>query len=209
MKRNKRIILNLAAILSLALVVTTAWLWVRSYRAQSPASRPGVPPAVNTQIMLAHRISQLRFDHISLTDALEFLRDVTGLSIRMDREALDAAGVEGTTPVSLDLKNTRVGEGLAQILSAGNGLEFVADGTVILISSKAAFAQARKGGHANSAVAGKWTELGEGGAVSEFELRQLRQQGLPRRWIPRHGGKPSSGTFACHSTFTTELCASG
>lgn len=86
---------------------------------------------------LHKRLPELRFDAIGFADVVDFLRDVTGANITVNWRALEAAGIDRNTPVSLQLKDIRLEQALKHLLAdVGGGsvkLAFgVSDGSIIV-----------------------------------------------------------------------------
>jgi hypothetical protein len=74
--------------------------------------------------VLKTKVSQLTMPAIPLSDFFSFLRDITGKSIEVNWKALSAAGIEKTTPISLNLRNCKVSSVLYFVLDQ------VGDGTL-------------------------------------------------------------------------------
>ena len=159
-KRDRRILLNAAMVLSLLLFCIAISLWVWSYRS-GPA---GAPSTATIQALLARPCPTITFTGQGIYDVTDFLRDISGLDIQVDWDALSAAGIDRDTPISGLFKKLRVGEVLARILPPGRGLEFhteevwsggVQKGNVIRISTSTA-RRANGTAAAPSAPAGIW-----------------------------------------------------
>lgn len=58
----------------------------------------------------------LNFDGVALADVLDFLTDVSGVSIRPDWKAIEKAGVGRNTPVTADLQNVTLAVALTDLL---------------------------------------------------------------------------------------------
>lgn len=130
MRRN--VFVALAA-LSLVACAWGAALWWRSYH---PLATPN-PSTTRIQSMLGRSLPALQFDQVGLSDAVDFLRDVSGADIQVYWHPLRAAKVGENTPVSASLRNVPFGEGLTKILpSAGPEAHFATDGTKIIISAR-------------------------------------------------------------------------
>ncbi|MFI5382013.1 MAG: hypothetical protein ACHRHE_22180 [Tepidisphaerales bacterium] len=192
MRRLKKLLFNLFALLWVALATGTGVLWARSYRAQAPMA----PHAAGMQTVLARRLPQFRLDGISLVDSTDFLGDVSGQPITVDWKTLDEARITHDTPVSMRLRDARTGEVLARMVSVNNDLECVANGEVIRISTKAAFAAARRAGVRDLASPDNWPAPAprEGtGSVAVFRLaiaRVAATTSAPRRTAVRNAGWP-------------------
>jgi len=86
---------------------------------------------------------RLEFVEIPLDSAVDFMRDVTGLNIVVNWNALKAAGVEKNKPVDADLTNVTNEKALKALLAAAGGtvpLAYGIDEGVIVISTRDTFA---------------------------------------------------------------------
>ncbi|MFN4241976.1 MAG: hypothetical protein ACK4PI_01935 [Tepidisphaerales bacterium] len=99
------------------------------------AGRPAAerPPAAQRG-GLDVRIPQLRLDAVALSDAIDLLREAGRLNLRVDWQALEQAGIDRSTPVTLFLRNVTVRRALDAVLrEAGAGQKLawdVVDGIV-------------------------------------------------------------------------------
>ena len=87
---------------------------------------------------LKTRLQKLDFDNIEFSDVIQFLRDVSGLSIYVKWQALSAAGVEKATTVTIHLGNVTVEKALRVILDDVGGvnpLGFIVEEGVVTITS--------------------------------------------------------------------------
>lgn len=94
-----------------------------------------------TMATLNRTIPELRFDGVPFGDVIDFLRDVTGANIFVEWKALETAGVDRTTPVTVSrLTNIRFQKALETVLrevSAGTSpLEYNIEEGVITISTR-------------------------------------------------------------------------
>ncbi len=97
--------------------------------ARQPAAQPATPPKGGGTIA---------FDGTALTDAVEYLRDVTGINISVNWRALEEAGISKTDPVSLKLKNVTLRQVVKLMLenvSPGN-LAYYVDGNILYVTTK-------------------------------------------------------------------------
>lgn len=88
---------------------------------------------------LGRRVPEARFEPATLADAIDFLRDVGGLNIRVDWGVLERAGVDRTTPINLRLRNLtarRVLEAVLREAGAGAKLTYEIDDGVIEITTQ-------------------------------------------------------------------------
>ena len=90
------------------------------------------------QAQLGRRIPEMNFDAVAIADVLDYLRDLSGANIFVEWKALENAGVDRTTPVTLRAKNVQLSHALEMVLdSAGGGsvpLGYSTRGGVIRIS---------------------------------------------------------------------------
>jgi hypothetical protein len=66
-------------------------------------------------------IPEVRLDGVPLTDALDFLRDISGVNLVVNWKALEDAGVTRDTPISLRLRSIPLRKALELILSEAGG----------------------------------------------------------------------------------------
>ena len=93
---------------------------------------------VDVQKKLNLKIRALSFDETTIGDAIDFVRDVSGLDIAVDWRGANKAGVHKGTTISLHVKNITVSRSLKLILisAAGPGkLDYVIRGKKVLIST--------------------------------------------------------------------------
>jgi hypothetical protein len=99
----------------------------------------GAAPRDEASISLDRRIPQVRFEAVALTDAIDFLRDVGRLNLRVNWTALEAAGIDRTSPVTFYLRNITVRKALDAVLrEAGSGqkLAFEVEEGVIEVTTQ-------------------------------------------------------------------------
>jgi hypothetical protein len=105
-----------------------------------PRRAPATGPSTWAASPLNRPMPQINFVNSGLHDVLDFLSDVTGLSIRVEWDALRAAGVEPDARVSAKLQSAKTTDALAAILesaSKGQGkIGVVPYNTTILITSQ-------------------------------------------------------------------------
>lgn len=93
--------------------------------------------AVNHQ--LSTRLPELNFQGVTLGDALDFLRDVSGANISVNWKALESAGLTRDAQVNLHLTGITLRKALDMILteaSGGDTLSYVVDQGVIEITTR-------------------------------------------------------------------------
>ncbi len=89
-------------------------------------------------VALAAQQPELKFDGVALSDALDFVRDVSGANIHIDWKALTAVNITKDEPITLRLRGVTLRKALDLILSeAGEGrlATFYVDENVIEITS--------------------------------------------------------------------------
>jgi uncharacterized membrane protein YgcG len=92
---------------------------------------------------VSHQLSQvlpeLRFDGVALSEAIDFLRDVSGANIVVNWKALEGEGVSRDTPINLHLRAVTLRRALSLLLSdsvAGGKVGYTVDENVIEISTQ-------------------------------------------------------------------------
>jgi hypothetical protein len=65
---------------------------------------------------LDRRLPEVKFDGVGLSDVLDFIRDVSGLPIRVDWDGLADAGVDRNAPVTARFYDLRAGQVMRLIL---------------------------------------------------------------------------------------------
>jgi hypothetical protein len=68
----------------------------------------GLSDPVSAKPVLDKRMATVQLPGVPLTDAISFLRDISGATIEVKWGPLIAAGIQTSTPVSLQLSNARV-----------------------------------------------------------------------------------------------------
>lgn len=119
----RRTALTLAA-LGLSVLVT----------ATIPARAEGV---VSQQ--LSTRLPELNFQGVTLADAIDFMRDVSGANITVNWKALEAAGVTRDAQINLHLNGITLHKAMEMVLteaSGGDTLSYVVDQGVIEITTR-------------------------------------------------------------------------
>ena len=84
-------------------------------------------------------IPEVQFSGVGLTDAIDFLRDVSGANIVVNWKALEEAGVSKDAPVNVRLHNVSLRKALETILTevgGGDKLAYDIDENVISITTK-------------------------------------------------------------------------
>ena len=96
---------------------------------------------------LRQTLPKLEFSGIELGDVIQFLRDVSNLNIHVKWAALQAAGLDKTTPVNVKLTNVTFEKALRTVLEDVSGtvpLNYIIDEGVITISTRDDLAQQTK-----------------------------------------------------------------
>jgi hypothetical protein len=75
------------------IVLMLALLWV----AAQPATQPSTEPAPSP---LDHVVDEIEFDHVRLIEAIEFLRDRTGVTIFVNYKMLERSGIDYATVIN-------------------------------------------------------------------------------------------------------------
>lgn len=92
------------------------------------------------RVALSRKVPALNFDGVALTDAMDFLRDLTTANIHVNWKAIEATGVGKDTLVNLRVRDLRLNKILTLILNdAGGGSEvltFYVDGGVIEVTTR-------------------------------------------------------------------------
>jgi len=117
---------------SLAAAATLA-LGALSFVAPTPA------PAGPVQAQLGRTLPELKLDGVSLGDALDFIRDVSGVNLHVDWKTLEAAGVNRDTPINVRLRAVSLRKALNTIMAeAGGGdqIGWTTDEGVVTVTSK-------------------------------------------------------------------------
>lgn len=88
---------------------------------------------------LAQRLPELKFQGVTLNDAIDFLRDVTGANITVNWKALEAAGVTRDSMVNLHLSGISLRKALDLVLNeaaGGDSITYFVDDGVIEITTR-------------------------------------------------------------------------
>lgn len=106
-----------------------------------PATRPAPPASVEVapSRALAAKLPDIKLDNIPLSDAIDFVRDVSGANIHVNWRALELLNVTRQMPVSVQLSNVttrRVLRSLLDETGAGEMLTFYVDEDVVEITTR-------------------------------------------------------------------------
>jgi hypothetical protein len=96
--------------------------------------------------LLQKKLPEVRFDAIGMSDVIDFLRDITGANISVNWRALEAAGIDRNTPLTMLLREVTFEQVLNQIVRdvSGGGqakVEFATEGGVVVLSTQEELAQ--------------------------------------------------------------------
>lgn len=119
----------------LASLAAAAALAVGAVSFTSPARAPAGP----LQAQLARTLPELKLDGVSLGDALDFIKDVSGVNLYVDWKTLEAAGVSRDTPINVRLRAVTLRKALNTIMAEAGGGDQIAwttDEGVVTITSK-------------------------------------------------------------------------
>jgi hypothetical protein len=99
---------------------------------------PAAPASAGIRQQLNTTLPEVNFSGVGLTDAIDFLRDVSGANIAVNWKALEEAGVAKDTPVNVRLRRVSLRKAMEMVLSeAGGGdkLAYDTDQNVIEITT--------------------------------------------------------------------------
>lgn len=94
---------------------------------------------VSARAALNARLPDLKFDNISLGDALEFVRDVSGANIHVNWRAIEELGIGRDTMINVRLRSVSLRKVLQLVLSEagrGNLLTYYIDDNVLEITTR-------------------------------------------------------------------------
>jgi hypothetical protein len=86
-----------------------------------------------TAAMLDAKIPDARFDNTALSDVIDFLHDATRANIVVDWRSIEAAGIERSTPITLNLRNVSFKDALTHALR-DLGLIYKAENGIVQIT---------------------------------------------------------------------------
>src|SRR4051812_36223831 len=111
-------------------VVSCAILFI-----STPTRAPAAPSAASRA--LDSVLPELNFAGVTLNDALDFIRDTSGMSMHVNWPALEAAGVSKDTQINIRLNRVSTRKALSLTLSeagAGTALAFYVDDGVLEVT---------------------------------------------------------------------------
>jgi RNA polymerase sigma factor (sigma-70 family) len=103
-----------------------------------PAAAEGNKGDVPLVQQLDRKLPEVNFDGVGLSDAIDFLRDVSGANIAVNWKALEAAGINRNAPVTVRLKDVKFDQALKSLLASAGGntrLVYTVEGNVINITT--------------------------------------------------------------------------
>ena len=74
--------------------------------APADSTRPADGPSMATAVRM--RVPAVEFKSVPVADVFDFMRDVAGLNLYVNWPALEAAGVDRSTPISIRLRNIQL-----------------------------------------------------------------------------------------------------
>ena len=108
------------AVTCLALAVALVW-----HRSKPAANIPPPPAPVNEGPDVLNRpVGDLKWDKVTLPDAIVRLSDITGANICAEWRMLEGIGVSGETTVSLHVANATLGQGAERAVVAQPAAEY-------------------------------------------------------------------------------------
>jgi hypothetical protein len=168
MRIHRPRLFTLVSFLSLCFCIAFTVLWISSRRITIAAK----PSTADMQSMLARRIGAVNFNNVARSDAIDFVRDVTGRPFEVDWKSLEAAGIERDTPCSINIINKTIGETLVLVLSSPTqSPQFTADGPTSRIWAK--------GAPWNPSSAQLRPDPNRPDPIREFELKRRGNKPLP------------------------------
>jgi hypothetical protein len=129
-------------LLVIVLSLAVAWaVWKPLFGGQPfGPPRPATGPSAALSNQLTRPLPQMRFSGQALSDVLDFMRDVSGIEIRVEWTELKAAGVSQDAPISANLQSARLNDALTAILNSAGGdtakLGFAGHSSTLLVTTK-------------------------------------------------------------------------
>ena len=92
-----------------------------------------------TKEQLSRPLPEMRFDAVPFSDAVDFLRDVTGVNVFVNWRELEAIGFDRTAPVTIRLQNVPAAEAIRLMLrGVSNDIEARIESGVLVIAPSGA-----------------------------------------------------------------------
>jgi hypothetical protein len=135
-----RLLFNLLTLLSLLFFLCVLALWIRQhhpFRAKNhlPAERGWVSSVRPAAASLDRAFPYTQLTDVSLADALDFMRDVSGASIDVNWSAIEAVGISKSTPIAVQFSGLKCGGALARVVDSAR-LAYAVNGTLICVSTR-------------------------------------------------------------------------
>lgn len=134
----------------LLLIALTALTDAVKGQSPAPASRPasatqpaydvGALTEQDAKAALAKVLPQVRLNAVSLSDAMDYMRSAMQVNLVVQWRALESAGIDRSTPVTVELRNIPAGNVLRHILQDVGGssvrLGMMIDGGTLIVSTE-------------------------------------------------------------------------
>jgi hypothetical protein len=146
---------------------------------------------------------EINFDKLPVSEVINFMRDTTGMNIVVNEKALEGAGVDLKTPISLKLRDVRVEDVFKHIARQAGGatarLGFSVDGDAMTFSTEEDLARSTmtKAYNVRDLIQAATTQPAEG--AHERALDSLKQ--VIQNNIDPDGWRDAGGTVGAISTF--------
>src|SRR5437763_1126364 len=104
-----------------------------------PAGAFGATANATARRQLNSTLPEVKLEGVAFSDALDFLRDISGVNMTINWKALETAGVSKEAPVTLRLRAVSLRKALQMVLSeAGGGdtLSYDIDEGVVEVTTK-------------------------------------------------------------------------
>ena len=99
----------------------------------------GASPNATAKVALNKTIPAINFTNVTLRDAIDFLRDVSGVNVQVQWKAIEQAGVTADTTVNIKLRQVTLRKVLTLLLTevaGGPTLAFYVDEGVVEVTTK-------------------------------------------------------------------------
>jgi len=103
-----------------------------------PATADEHPASRAARATLQENLAKFEFHKVRFDSVIDYFRDVTGLNVVVKWEALQAAGIDASTAVTLKLSNVSHGRALTETLAAVGGvvpLGYILDEGIVRVST--------------------------------------------------------------------------
>src|SRR5947209_4169818 len=75
------------------------------------------PASAQNKANMGRKLPEINLNNIPLNDAIDFIRDVSGLNIHVDWKSLESVNVAKDTPVTLKVRDVTIRRALTLILN--------------------------------------------------------------------------------------------